>query len=518
MTAKKRTILMTSALLALSLGACATRPTPEDASVSHPGLTVDDPLVEVAKRIPEFGGMFFDDNGDLNVYMVEAERALSPQAREAQKVHLKEALTAVLGPEFLTQDREQRATLRGQAAPQSSPEIKVIQGEYTVMQLAKWLPGVAQALNVPGVVLVDLDEGQNRLRIGIESSAARAPVEAMLVQQGIPLAAVIIEETGPIKFTASLRDKHSPVLGGIQIEADTGVFASKRCTLGFTALRDNVMGFVTNSHCTKTRGGSEDTDFHQPTDPLFSEANKIGDEIADPPYVTNEMLCPAGKRCRFSDSAFVRYNNNVQSSGNIAKTTSSTGSITLDDFSPDFRIVSETATPVVGTILNKVGRTTGWTFGRVAETCVYSNVTDTDIRLLCQNRVDRITGTHKIVDEGDSGSPVFTVSSGNDVSLHGVLWGEANDGSTFLFSSLSRIEQELGPLTTVFLPPPPPLVCPLGEKCCELSNTGNLCLLCIPETDTCPSPPPHACPLGQKCCEPEEGGCRLCVPPNAECP
>ncbi len=63
----------------------------------------------------------------------------------------------------------------------------------------------------------------------------------------------------------------------MQIEIDTGVFAYKLCTLGFNVVRNGRDGFVTNSHCTRNRGVSNDDDFHQPNDPLLS-GNKIGDE------------------------------------------------------------------------------------------------------------------------------------------------------------------------------------------------------------------------------------------------
>ena len=50
------------------------------------------------------------------------------------------------------------------------------------------------------------------------------------------------------------------------------------------------------------------------------------------------------------------------------------------------------------------------------------------------------------VGSGDSGSPVFAISSGTNVTLLGILWG--GSGSSFVFSPLSNIEGELGALTT----------------------------------------------------------------------
>jgi hypothetical protein len=110
--------------------------------------------------------------------------------------------------------------------------------------------------------------------------------------------------------------------------------------------------------------------------------------------------------------------------------------------------VSETPFPTVGMILDKVGRTTGWTFGRVSASCVNVNVLNTNITMLCQDIVDRTSGTNMITDLGDSGSPVFRWSGGNTVSLAGVLWGGNQTGTQWVFSAMSNIESELGALLT----------------------------------------------------------------------
>jgi hypothetical protein len=90
-----------------------------------------------------------------------------------------------------------------------------------------------------------------------------------------------------------------------------------------------------------------------------------------------------------------------------------------------------------GSELDKVGRTTGWTFGAVNDTCQNINVTDADVTLFCQHRVRRISGTHRMTNNGDSGSPVFQWQ-GSTVVLSGILWGGPDDGSSFLFSPMNR--------------------------------------------------------------------------------
>ena len=490
---KTMIVVLTMALLIILASAFSKKQTPEKTGQEFQNTkdvkitTFDDQLVKMAELTPGFGGMFFDDNGELNVYLLEGEQGLSPELAKAQQSRITENLVAVFGKNFFPQREGQSFDRLGRTERKRSSQIKIIKGDYEIQQLAQWRTGVDQFLNLPGIIFTDLDERRNRVTIGVETKAAVEDVKARLGALGVPPGTVFIEETQPIKLRTTLRDYNRPVQAGFQIEADTGIFSYKRCTLGFTALRSSTLGFVTNSHCTETQGGVEGTVFHQPDDPTFSESNAIGDEIADPQYFVGGT-CPVGKRCRFSDSAFVSYKAGISSGkGSIARPTLWNGSITINDASSTFRIVSEAAPPLFGDVLDKVGKTTGWTFGTVSSTCANINVAGTDIRLLCQFSVTRSSGTNSIVDNGDSGSPVF-IWMGNDVSLQGILWGGTDDGTLFSFSPINQIEQELGQLTTFNFPPPPT-----------------------------PTPPPP-CPRGRKCCEPEGNGCRICVPINAQCP
>ena len=89
-----------------------------------------------------------------------------------------------------------------------------------------------------------------------------------------------------------------------------------------------------------------------------------------------------------------------------------------------------------------MGRTTGWSQGKITNTCVTTNVSGSNITLICQNFVKAS------VQAGDSGSPVFLGSGGGSVTLAGVLWGGNSSGTSFVFSPISGIEKELGSLTT----------------------------------------------------------------------
>jgi hypothetical protein len=117
------------------------------------------------------------------------------------------------------------------------------------------------------------------------------------------------------------------------------------------------------------------------------------------------------------------------------------GSTTLKPASSRFTI-NATASALEGQTVNKIGVTSGWTYGPITATCVTLGVTGTTYGMLCQNIVR--AGS----DHGDSGSPVFSWTSGNNVKLLGILWGGGtlNGVQVFVYSPLENIEQELGTL------------------------------------------------------------------------
>jgi hypothetical protein len=470
------------------VAACSRTETPRGSMPVVTEIAMDEKLLETAKHLPGFGGLYFDDNGDLNVYLVEDVAALRGEKLKARQNQVQQVLTDVFGKELLSQGRIQRDADAAKATAAGPVKIKLVKGDFNAVQLATWRAEAGGVLEIPGVVFTDLDERHNRIKIGIAPGTSREQAQALLKQKNIPDKAVLFEETQPVYFHASLRDHVRPMPGGVQIEADTGVFSYKICTMGFNVIRSGVSGFITNSHCTTTQGGSEGTDFHQPDDPWWTEDNQVGDETADPEYFVGGA-CPSGRRCRFSDSAFVDYS--VGRGANIARTTGwNNGSLTINGTNTRLTIVGELSAWVDGSELDKIGRTTGWSFGRVNGTCQNINVADTNITLFCQHRVNRIAGTHRMSDNGDSGSPVFRWL-GSTVMLSGILWGGPNDGSSFVFSPINQIEQELGALTTFNFPQPQPPsggLCPSGSRCCEweLINGKPRCTLCVPTNAQCP--------------------------------
>ncbi|MGH7510877.1 MAG: hypothetical protein ACREMZ_15600 [Gemmatimonadales bacterium] len=324
--------------------------------------------------------------------------------------------------------------------PADRPDLRLQapEGRYTYQQLDPWFRAVSfEALAHAGVVFVDLDEAANRVYVGVENAAGAAAVQGVVARLGVPAGAVTIQETEPIHYVETLRDKVRPLVGGLQIR-----FSNFLCSLGYNAERAGVSGWVTASHCSDQQGAVDGTEYYQPLNQVADEF--IGIEIADPAFFRNSNGCPRGRLCRFSDANFSDRDDAVPATlGGIAKTTAvNDGSLEIAD--DEFKITSEAASSV-GQTLNKVGRTTGWTQGTVTRTCVNTGVSGTRIVLLCQ---DFVENNVQIVAGGDSGSNVFAITGGNNVSLRGTLWGGNSSGTLFVYSPMANIERELGLLTT----------------------------------------------------------------------
>jgi hypothetical protein len=401
--------LLVSAVIVSSACQDQSQPTGPTSSSPEPDLRQaaqgqpDDPIA-LGRTVPGFGGFYFDAAGAPTVYLREPSR--------------RGAVAAALAPYF-------------QAEGVDPSRLQVLRGDFDYTQLEQWFAKVSPAaLAVPGAVFADLDEASNRLRIGVEHGAAEAAVRSAIARLGVSAEAVIVEQTEPIELKATLRDKVRPVLAGLQIN-----FTQYVCTLGFNATKSGQNSFITASHCTTKRSAVDGTKYYQPL--ASTSGSFIATEVADPPFFTGGA-CPGGRKCRYSDAARAAYASGVSfTRGRIEKTTSvNTGALTISGY---FSITSEGGGSV-GNTANKVGRTTGWTKGTLTNTCVNTNVSGSNITLLCQNWVNaRVSG-------GDSGSPVFIGTS--SVKLAGILWGGNSSGTTFVYSPIGRIEQELGSLTT----------------------------------------------------------------------
>jgi hypothetical protein len=402
-----------AALGALLAAACSDNPqsTAPNTAEMAPQQAVQAPVpsqTALARAIPEFGGLYVDGNGVPTVYLTDVTK--------------KDLAVRALGSFSRAQG----------LAP---AQLQVVRGDYTYGQLSDWFARISpEALALTGVVFADLDEANNRVLVGVEHAAAAASVRGVAARLGIPAAALTVRETEPIEFAATLQNLVRPVVAGLQIN-----FGNYLCSIGYNAVHNGENSFITASHCTNKQGGTEGTLYYQP---LASTANSfIGTEVDDPVYFRGGV-CPRGKKCRYSDASRAAYAAGVNFTlGGIAQTTgANNGSLTI---AGTFSITADDPSGgLVGQTANKVGRTSGWSSGPITNTCVNTGVSGTNIVQLCQTFVSAT------VAGGDSGSDVFRVSSGSNVTLLGNLWGGNQSGTQFVFSPFGQVQQELGTLVT----------------------------------------------------------------------
>lgn len=381
----------------------------------------------VAEAVPGFGGYFLDADGMPAVYLTDA----------AQRPAAAGALAGFLAANGF-----------------KASDLRVLPGRYDYLQLDAWhRAGYPRVLTIPGAVFSDLDEAANVVRFGLANDAAVAAAVNAVAQLGLPADAVIVEKTEPVQMMATTQDVRArPVLAGIQINffPVPNPPVSLVCTIGFNAFKDGERSFITNSHCSNLEGNSNPTatSYYQPA--LADAKNLIAVEADDPApqTVATNPDCPPGQLCRYSDASRAVYNADIPSDfARIARTLerdASVGTLTLDTERPSFRITGKQADSVVGQRVNKVGRTTGWTFGRVTGTCVNVIATGATYTRLCS------TSTDAGVNGGDSGSPAFALKNNSvdsdEVTLLGIVWGGSTGGGGMIFSPMSGVERELGTL------------------------------------------------------------------------
>jgi hypothetical protein len=93
-----------------------------------------------------------------------------------------------------------------------------------------------------------------------------------------------------------------------------------------------------------------------------------------------------------------------------------------------------------GDTVDKIGRTTGWTYGPVISACALVQLFDrgTNYRYMCTNSVNADA------DVGDSGAGVFVYSvSGDTASVSGQLLG-GDSTTVYYYSPMNNIQGEMG--------------------------------------------------------------------------
>jgi hypothetical protein len=381
---------------------------------------------DLARDVPAFGGFFLDGDGSLVVHLTGLEHG--------------RAMQAALVP-FLQRLAAERGNPQGRI-----PRILYRKADFSFPQLSAWRDRVEDPLfAIEQVVLVDIDERDNRIFIGLTDEGGRAEAELLLRELRAPAGMIRVEvigaalpQSGSAAGTASsdpgtclhLQGICRPLMGGFQIAfGRDGGSPVILCTLGFTALVGNQPAFVTNAHCSDDEWNFDATLYHQP-----HADHRIGQEAADP----NGWSCETSFKCRYSDANLV-HASVATDVGYIARPTA-IGSLTVSGTQPRFT-VGASGDAYVGETVYMVGHVSGLQRGTVDKTCTSFKKT-AELRwhkVLCSDVTDLNAAG------GDSGSPMFLWNGSSDVvTLVGVLFARTGTYDHTFFSPMSGIRQDLG--------------------------------------------------------------------------
>ncbi len=389
-------------------------------------------FAELARRSPASAGFYLDREGQLVVVVRDEGEDLS--ARSA------------IG-DMLSTGRIRDPRVNG-------GNIRIQRGQYTFNQLAIWRDLIFE--NVfgadRGITSLDLTEASNRITIGLAratASGTRAVLPSRLAALGIDSNAVVYRSFSPEDVSAdsiSWPADWDVLVGGINIQSAR---EEGGCTLGIIADSGTTRGLVTVSHCSEETWDLDSGPMYQP---FIESGDRRATERNDPPGFS--YLCYPFT-CRHSDASFYSLDSGTSSyRGLIARTTSyatagnGVGSRVVDSNQPHLFVEAVDDNQLyAGMYVHKIGMTTGWTQGQVTGTCV--DESESYGITLCTYESDML------VDEGDSGSPVFVFPQNNSVAgslvtLVGIVKAAHSDWQgqfvRSVFSKWSRIVTDLGAL------------------------------------------------------------------------
>lgn len=243
---RMKTIVVLSAGVMSGIGCADEIPTtPRDRANLNDALHSSTPLAEVrigeevfarlAERIEDYGGHYFDDQGNMHVFLTGGsleERERSELAAALEKRHTRAQNNVLMRSRLL-----------------AAPEIRVERAEFTWTELVSLRSLLNElVLGVKGVAFTDVAESRNRLVVAVTDNAAAERVAVVLRGSAIPtgaittklVAAPMLAEacSNPVTINQWCRG----VRGGLQIRNQSG----GRCTVGFNAKDDQGrIGFVT---------------------------------------------------------------------------------------------------------------------------------------------------------------------------------------------------------------------------------------------------------------------------------
>ncbi|MCE2398572.1 MAG: hypothetical protein J4F34_05920 [Gemmatimonadetes bacterium] len=430
---------MFAGLASVGVAACidddlAEAPVPDAdvaARLSTEGLGESELLLDLARQIEGFGGIYYEpDGGRLVVAVTEEGRGSLGVARVAFSAALRAETSPVSS---------------AVAAPAAMVERVV---EHTFLELAQHRARLrAPLFALPGVVSLAVDEELNRIAVGLEDSTSRGAVMVLAADLGVPEEMLSFSDEVSVKLSRAVgaagigesRSAISPhtlqdriarrrLRGGYQVAASITDTTYTPCTMGFTAIVDDNGApkgvFVSASHCSKREFELDRGAWSQNAPPW-----EVGAEVKDPPVNRCDGFLWTEYDCRHSDATLVGVDaaEATIGLGELAKTEGgnvfrcNSGNddedydadneecvIDVDTDDPVIKIDAQRTSVVKNELLQKMGRVSGWAWGRVLETC--EDVEIDGVTRLCSDLTELNTKP------GDSGAPVFSWTPGDSAA------------------------------------------------------------------------------------------------------
>jgi hypothetical protein len=195
--------------------------------------TLDETFLRIGKGLPGFGGLYFDEQGNL---VVTIKPTLAKGARPSND-EIKQGIAVVLGNDFLTQP------ISRSDGKIVTPQLVVYKAQFSFAELASYAKPLQEIMSKKGTVFFDIDETKNRIVIGVEKGFSNS-FKQQVLDLSVPDTAIVFEITEPIVPSATLRDTLSPIPGGVQIGT-----SQYYCTLGF-----NLCGWNSPRLCLEKAG------------------------------------------------------------------------------------------------------------------------------------------------------------------------------------------------------------------------------------------------------------------------
>ncbi len=393
-------------------------------------------LAEIVAEVPSFGGFFANEDGSISVWVRDEE-------------HHEAAKRAI---------RARVANQRIFTSFGSGPvRIVVLKGAYSVHELAAWRAKLLTARREVPWRMLDLDEGRNRVSVGLASNTIdrdRAALLAFASVHGIPHEALLTVRTELPAESRTIAERSVTVpnlgiyadtlVGGLRYHywnQDTSVYSA--CTIGFpVTFSAGGSGFISAGHCSSFKWLTDGIGSVVGQPGLGSGA--IGFELLDPGGGNCPLLWFWCDRYRYSDANLYSVTGRPVRLAHLARPSTrnsiwSIGDTTLAS-AATIPIVGQSSSIVQGSTMDKIGATGGWIYGTIHSTCA-AYVTTGSLLVRC---ADAIGAQNQ---GGDSGGPVFYYNAGaGTATATGISFGNATADwmPLTLFSRIGFVQSDLG--------------------------------------------------------------------------